>query len=67
VNGAIGIALAQCGRLLFVLGVTITRGTTVERDAIANPEDRCQRACPSWTTDDASDAWVIRLFHTAGP
>jgi RNA polymerase sigma factor (sigma-70 family) len=38
VNGAVGIVMAPRGRLLLVLGFTITRGKIVEIDVVANPE-----------------------------
>src|ERR671911_1955284 len=38
VNGAVGVVVAPRGRLLMVLGFTITGGKIVEIDAIADPE-----------------------------
>jgi RNA polymerase sigma factor (sigma-70 family) len=38
VNGAVGVVVAQRGRLLMVLGFTIRGGKIVEIDAIADPE-----------------------------
>jgi RNA polymerase sigma factor (sigma-70 family) len=38
VNGAVGIVVAPRGRLLLVLGFTITRGRIVEVDVVADPE-----------------------------
>jgi RNA polymerase sigma-70 factor (ECF subfamily) len=38
VDGAVGVIVAPRGRLLMVLGFTITRGKIVEIDAIADPE-----------------------------
>jgi hypothetical protein len=38
VNGAVGIVVAPRGRLLLVLGFTITRGKIVEIDVVADPE-----------------------------
>lgn len=37
VNGAVGVVVAPRGRLLMVLGFTITRGKVVEIDVIADP------------------------------
>ncbi len=37
VNGAVGVVVAPRGRLLAVLGFTITRGKIVEIDILANP------------------------------
>ncbi len=37
VNGAVGIVVAPRGRLLVVLGLTITRGKIVEIDVVADP------------------------------
>jgi RNA polymerase sigma-70 factor (ECF subfamily) len=38
VNGAMGVVVAPRGRLLMVLGFTISGGKIVEIDAIADPE-----------------------------
>src|SRR5918994_5694755 len=38
VNGEVGVVVAPRGRLLMVLGFTITRGRIVEIDAISDPE-----------------------------
>ncbi len=38
VNGAVGVVVAPRGRLLLVLGYTITRGKIVEIDVVADPE-----------------------------
>ena len=38
VNGAVGVVVAPRGRLLMVLGFTISGGKIVEIDAIADPE-----------------------------
>ena len=38
VNGAVGVVVAPRGRLLMVLGFTITRGKIVEIDVIADPD-----------------------------
>ncbi len=38
VNGVVGVVVAPRGRLLMVLGFTITGGKIVEIDAIADPE-----------------------------
>ncbi len=38
VNGAVGVVVAPRGRLLMVLGFTVSRGKIVEIDAIADPE-----------------------------
>ena len=37
VNGAVGVVVAPHGRLLLVLGLTITRGKIVAIDAVADP------------------------------
>lgn len=37
VNGAVGVVVAPRGRLVMVLGFTITRGKIVEIDILADP------------------------------
>jgi RNA polymerase sigma-70 factor, ECF subfamily len=37
VNGAVGVVVAPRGRLLMILGFTITRGKIVEIDILADP------------------------------
>jgi hypothetical protein len=44
VNGAVGVVVAPRGRLLIVLGVTVTHGKIVEIDVVADPS-----AFVSWT------------------